>query len=249
MGEYLNKEGLTRFKENMLTEVDKRIASGGGGSSGDFPTREELIEATSRVSDVEVNPEIATLERLQTGLARVESSYLPLEGGTITGGIVSSVPVAIKQATSDSYTTICGGKGTSDGARLVLTSKGDSDGGQFKLYANDGTSSSILLGDPDGTLKWGGKVIAVIESSDAYCVRFSNGTQICSGNGNVSTSGATFTFPLSFSDAPIVVVGRKTGASTTGGSTVFARSVTTTTVNVYGETSTACHYIAFGRWK
>jgi hypothetical protein len=76
------------------------------------------------------------------------------EGGTYT------TPVIARQSSSTSYTTVCGGTGTSDGARMVLCSKGDSDVGQFKLYANDGTNSKILVGKPDGTLTWGGTLKA-----------------------------------------------------------------------------------------
>lgn len=88
-----------------------------------------------------------------------KDACLPLAGGTMTGSINFSVPVVINQTTDTSYTTIRGGTTNSDGARLVLCSKGDIDVGQFKLCAHDGTNSKNLVGDPDGTLTWGGQTL------------------------------------------------------------------------------------------
>lgn len=71
MSNFLDKSGLTRFKEKLLDEVDSRISNSSGGDS---PTKDEILEGATRVSDVEVNLEVAVLEALQTGLARVESN-------------------------------------------------------------------------------------------------------------------------------------------------------------------------------
>ena len=94
MGNYLDKDGLTRFKEKLLTEVDKRIgASGGtGGSGGDAPTKEEILEGAIRVSDVDVDPSVATVEALQIGLTRVESDL---------NGVVRSVNGASADASGN----------------------------------------------------------------------------------------------------------------------------------------------------
>lgn len=47
-------------------------------------TRNEILEATKRVTDVEADPEVATLENLQTSVARVESNLdAKMDGDTI----------------------------------------------------------------------------------------------------------------------------------------------------------------------
>lgn len=235
-----------------VQSVDGVEPDANGNVQLDALKQAEVLEATKRVTDVEVNASVATHEGLQTAVARVEANLdakLPLSGGKMTGSIVSSTPIVIKQATSNSYTTICSGTGTSDGARLVLCSKGDSDSGQFKLYAKNNDNQQILVGFPDGSLKWDGKEVDRVNSSGTYYIRYENGLQMCWGAVDTDPSGVTTTFPIAFSAVPIVVACRKTSENTTGGAMLFVRTITTTTVNIYAENSTSSRYIAIGYWK
>ncbi len=199
MGNFLDKDGVIRLKEKLLTEVDKRIASGGGGSNGDSPTKEEILEGATRVSDVEVSSEVATVEALQKGLARVEADYFPKSGGYLTGVICVDRPfghIYKKDATGEMV--IRGGTGSStDGANLYLHGTeytgGDKWQGAFNLQSRSNSASYSLTGDKNGKLTWvGAEVVTAYEVGDTISTSGCCGGYISSGNKQVA-----FFIPLS----------------------------------------------------
>lgn len=109
------------------------------------------------------------------------NTKLPLSGGTMTGSIaLMSGDNSLVAPTDNGYVEIEGGTDFRKGASLTLYGKDSTNTpGCFKLFANKGQGHTLLLGDPDGSLTWGGKNI----------VRSVNGTN-ADANGNVSVSSS-----------------------------------------------------------
>ena len=85
------------------------------------------------------------------------TSYLPLAGGTMTGGISTDVDTALVRSVDNSAIRIIGGSDSTKGAWISLCGKDrTTQAGEFILRATDGTNTKDLDGKPDGTLTWGG---------------------------------------------------------------------------------------------
>lgn len=115
---------------------------------------------------------------------------------------------------------------------------------------------SELQGFSDGSFKWNGKEIELVNSFDigegGGWIRYESGLQICGGwyNSLNSTADTRITFPKAFTVAPAVVTSRTSGVSATSNVAVWKRgSPTTTYFNVYATGSTNMTYIAIGKWK
>lgn len=91
-------------------------------------------------------------------LKYIVDNFLPLSGGTMTGGITVNYADFIKRSVNDDHLTIMGGTAYSNSASLYLTGgSAASNGGSFQLKAQNGTNSKDFIGKPDGTLTWAGK--------------------------------------------------------------------------------------------
>jgi hypothetical protein len=88
---------------------------------------------------------------------------LALSGGTVTGNIAANKQFfEITNTTLNGRNSIFGGTNSNNGAFLFVYGKDHSSlAGQFVLHANDGATTSELIGRPDGTLTWGGNNIAL----------------------------------------------------------------------------------------
>lgn len=86
-------------------------------------------------------------------------NYLSTNGGTISGNIaVNKQFFGMTNTTLNGRNSIFGGTSEDTGAFLFVYGKDHSSlAGQFILHANDGATTSELIGKPDGTLTWGGK--------------------------------------------------------------------------------------------
>lgn len=90
---------------------------------------------------------------------------LPLSGGTMTGTLV------VAQGSNSIDGGVANGRiqinanGNSGGGQLRLfgSQSTDSNGG-FRLWANNGTTEVGLVGEADGSLRWGGKPVLCGES-------------------------------------------------------------------------------------
>lgn len=99
----------------------------------------------------------------------ITSTYLPLNGGTMTGAITVSYVDFVKRSVNDNHLTIMGGTAYNNSASLYLTGgSASSNAGSFQLRAQNGTSYKDLLGKPDGTLTWNGTAISLNGHTHSY---------------------------------------------------------------------------------
>ena len=120
---------------------------------------------------------------------------LPLGGGTMTGGIVYDVEDIVSRTSDTGASKFFGGTGSNDGASLILSGKSRSNlPAQFNLNACDGTTTTSLLGKPDGTLTWDGKDVLTT----------TNGIKLTGSRGNLAgyeTNGTATTINQSARDS------------------------------------------------
>ena len=91
----------------------------------------------------------------------LDSKYLSLKGGNLSGGIVFETGTAVSRNNNDTYISVCGGKDADNGAFLRVFGKSiSSAAGVFNLSANDGTNKKALVGRPNGSLTWDGKDVS-----------------------------------------------------------------------------------------
>lgn len=81
--------------------------------------------------------------------------YLPLSGGTMTGGIKRN-GVAIINTADNGYVQYNGGKDDTSSYICIYGKNHSSNPGTINLRAYDGTNSRYLHLEPNGTLNWGG---------------------------------------------------------------------------------------------
>lgn len=136
----------------------------------------------------------------------IVDKFLPLSGGTMTGGITTSATDFIVKADNTTHLTIAGGSAYSNSASLRLAG-GDETGqtGLFQLRSQDGVNSKDLIGKPSGEFTWNGSTVAVMGT-------LQNGHGILTGFlGDISVSAngyasGTINFGQTFASTPIVVV-------------------------------------------
>ena len=126
-----------------------------------------------------------TVSGTLTGTA---SGNLPLSGGTMTGTIDTSYSQALRKTDNNNYIQINSGIATADGSNLVMCAKGYSGGlgaGAFQLTARDSNEYKILHGKPDGTLTWNGKSV---QTSDTILFEQYTVSYTLAGNGSEQKS-------------------------------------------------------------
>ena len=185
--------------------------------------------------------------------------YLPLAGGTMTGSITRDGLLA-QNGVSGSNISINGGTGgMNHGGTLGLYDKNHTtDGGCFILRAaSDGTNYKDLRGAPDGTLTWDGvSLIPTGTKAGAGYVKLPNGIIIQWGGGGSgvnSETTATVTFPITFPNACLRVIGTTycSGANAAVDGWVQIKSYSAESfvwfAQFNGDTAhIACDYIAIG---
>lgn len=101
---------------------------------------------------------------------KIDETYLPRTGGTMTGGIRTDMEEFSIRAVDNKRTiTICGGKSWDDGASFVARGKEHPRyPGEFICKAKNGEKEILLLGKADGTLTWGGNDVLRSYSSSSW---------------------------------------------------------------------------------
>ena len=131
------------------------------------------------------------------------ANYLPLSGGTMTGTLVSTQAITVRQNADNASSQVYGGTdGTS--SKLVLFGKANSTyPGVFSLEARNGSNVKSLYGTPDGTLSWGGEQVAIanqtFQLSDTFATKFPSGADLNNYTtaGTYISTGASITNSLS----------------------------------------------------
>ena len=98
---------------------------------------------------------VTATEKLLTNIPLKFDKYLPLSGGIMTAG------PAMKRNVNNSNIVITGGTRYDNSASLIVNG-GDAsaNAGTFQLLAQGNSSArTFLVGNPDGTLAWGGQPI------------------------------------------------------------------------------------------
>lgn len=166
----------------------------------------------------------------KAALDDVSNTYLPLTGGTLTGNLTlfqvlafsSSNPV-VNSGGNDRYLRLGNGDSSTlyaNGASLYLygaATTGETQGG-FNLQTFDGANRSALMGRPDGTLTWGGKNVATIQTG--------TWTPVIDGRGTPGTVTKSFSKSIYVKNGPLVycVVSGVYGPITGGSGSVVLRS-------------------------
>ena len=194
-------------------------------------------------------------------------------GGTISGEVrLSQKQALIGRPDASGLMGLYGGSRHKDGASLSLhggDAPSNKGGWVLNACSTDGTESSSLGGFPNGSLKFNGKYVEVVESSGQGYIRYKSGFQVCWGRVPINTptdfvsAGPLFrailptvTFAVPFKDSSAIVSSSRqelyTAAESffkadevTGGG--FIPHVIKTTPDQ--EKSMIIGYIAVGYWK
>lgn len=144
-----NKVATTKY---VQAELEDYLALTGGTITGNLTVTGNIT------GNLNGNADTATNATNDGNGNQIDTTYLPLAGGTMTGVIKSSVETILARNSNDENILIAGGSSWSNGAYLSLCGKDRTGGlsGQFSLYAKDGVAANALTGKPNGTLTWGG---------------------------------------------------------------------------------------------
>jgi hypothetical protein len=139
---------------------------------------------------------------------KIDETYLPLTGGTMTGGIKSNIgEFSITSVNNANAISISGGAGWGKGASFVARGKDNpSYPGTFACNASNGEKNISLSGWPDGTLTWDNKAVEhVVASSfgtNSFYIKYASGLIIQGGTHTVTDfQKDTITLPVAFSNA------------------------------------------------
>lgn len=165
--------------------------------------------------------------------ADVAALYLPLSGGAMSGDISNAGTGMLR---------LLGGTSTNNGARLAVAHENNAQfPGEFWLVAKaTGIGEKDLIGKPDGSLTWDGKVVACFanfSSGAAGYARFTNGLQLCWNYDNISeankNSGKAITYALPFSSIPRLMLSLRPGSAHTSCDVPIAYPTSSTGATVY----------------
>ena len=262
------------IEENMVANKDNIVPKTNGVSKlgtaekrwGEIhvvtPTKGDNSEKVATTAYVQAELEdYVTLTELQT-------DYLPLTGGTMTGNITladggnplstaggtmtgsirSSAANMLVGTADDQLYRIVGATSALNGAQLILTGNNfTANPGAFTLRVNNASTDIRFVGKLDGSLQWNSKEIERVDTVNANYIRFESGLQIYWGTETgVTSSGKTVTYTAPFVSAPKITLG------TTASTACYYTSGTSTSVVLRTATSsggTTVIYVAVGYWK
>lgn len=172
----------------------------------------------------------------------VESNYLPLSGGTMTGSIEITTDKALAKNKSDNkdFVRILGGTSTNDGARISLApTYHETMPGEFWLVTGTINGKNVaLIGKPNGTLTWGGNAIRFVKetykSGTSWYRVWSDGWIEQGGVIPNSTTSVTLHKPFTNTDYGVLMVGRDYINEAQG---LGAKNLTTTGFTVLSSNS------------
>ena len=136
-------------------------------------------------ADATHNHAISDVTDLQTTL----DGKLSSSGDIMTGAITLTQANLVKRDKDTSSVSIYGGTESGNGATITAYGKEQAIyAGRFALKANNGESSATLEGIPDGTLRWNGKNVVTLGTSEVIPVS-SGGTGAANASDALSNLG------------------------------------------------------------
>ena len=142
-----------------------------------------------------------TDEQKEQVVENLAGTFLPLFGGTMTGGI----------SFSPSTESIELGFPYASGKGALLTFRNENYTGApggFDVIARSNGTEKILSGRIDGSLNWGGNPVIQQVYNSGNCIRFSNGIQIVFGSTNISLDGVTIIFWTTHFNPPLIYLNK-----------------------------------------
>lgn len=192
------KLATTAFVKNNLNDyATLNGATFTGTVNGITPTAGD--NSTKLATTAYVQAELADYVTLN-GLSTELSDYLPLAGGTLTGSVITTGKdgrtfslIGDTATAYPNYDNIDVGWNweNGDGAGIGLRSASNTEAGYFSIYARNGSTCKVLLGNPDGTLTWGGKNVITAAGGTM------TGT-IIQNHGGITMRGNDDSFVLNF---------------------------------------------------
>ena len=176
---------------------------------------------------------------------KIDETYLPLTGGTMTGGIkTDNVEFAISAVDNAKSVRISGGTGWDAGGSFIARGEDHSSfPGEFVCRAVCGEKKVSLLGKPDGTLTWGGKeivrLVASWRSGNNWYRKYSDGwieqggKITNSGDKNTYTIKNTVSLHTPFSNANYTAMSTYNGDNIHADNGISVLNQTTSSFSIY----------------
>lgn len=144
----------------------------------------------SEISDLTATAtELNHLDGVTSNVQTQLDSKLSTSGGTMTGEITLTQSNLVKRDKDTSSVSIYGGTESGNGATVTVYGKEQAIyAGRFALKANNGESSATLEGIPDGTLRWNGKNVVALGTSEVIPIS-SGGTGAANASDALSNLG------------------------------------------------------------
>lgn len=163
----INKVNVADIIDNLTTNAINKPLSAAQGVAIKALIDDFQLELDSHSIDTEKH--ITSDERTNWNTAKtLAENALPTSGGTMTGAITMTQANFVKRDKDTSSVAIYGGTDSANGATITAYGKEQAIyPGYFSLKANNGEASASLEGGPDGTLKWNGKNIIALGTSEA----------------------------------------------------------------------------------
>lgn len=162
-----SKVNVSDIVNNLTTNVSNKPLSAAQGVA--IKALIDDLQEELDTHSADIIKHITSDERTNWNAAKtLAENALPTSGGTMTGAITMTQANLVKRDKDTSNVAIYGGTDSANGATITVYGKEQAIyPGYFSLKANNGEASASLEGRPDGTLKWNGKNIVALGTSEA----------------------------------------------------------------------------------
>lgn len=154
-----------------------------------YALAESKVDSLSDLGITATATELNYMDGVTSNVQTQLDSKLSTSGGTMTGEITLTQSNLVKRDKDTSSVSIYGGTESGNGATVTVYGKEQAIyAGRFALKANNGESSATLEGIPDGTLRWNGKNVVALGTSEVIPIS-SGGTGAANASDALSNLG------------------------------------------------------------